>query len=242
MDIKNFHNFKISGKIYEVDGGVEQNQPSKSGGKYKENMKYKTEDTGDDSSGLYITFLTQAGMVINSMGTNLNMINPDKAGSATSKIAALTSSLEPTYESHKALWSGIEELSNYLGGDYQNVSKGELSSETKQAFDPSGKVLDSFKQSMADLQKRKDTKAITDTQYDEEASDLRKDTDSQLDKTRGLYFSKIGQSLNYYMQATKVFKKGALVCLQNMESEDKKTGKNYLNKITKSAINILGKR
>jgi hypothetical protein len=58
-----------------------------------------------------------------------------------------------------------------------------------------------------------------------------------------LYYSKIGQALDLWMQATRVYKQGALVCLQNMESEAKEnsTGKNYLNIITTSAKNILGK-
>ena len=113
------------------------------------------------------------------------------------------------------------------------------------AFDPEGVVLDAFKKNMQELKSKQDTKKITDSQYEEEAKQLRMEVNSQLDKSRSLYYMKIGQVLDYYMQAIKVYKQGALLCLQNMESEsseNKTTSKKYLNIITDSAINILGKK
>lgn len=245
MNIKSFHDFEVHGKIYEKKDPPEQNQPSVTGINNKDNIKLPTEDTGDDSAGLYTIFLTQASMVIHSMADNVAPINPDKGSTANNRIVALVGNIKPTYESHRNLWNEIEKISNYIGGDWQNVSKGELSSLN--AFDPKGVVLDAFKQNMQDLDSRLKTKDITDSEYDAKSKELRIEANNKLDSSRSLYYMKIGEALDYYMQATKVYKQGALLCLKNMETEseeegNKKSSKNYLSIITNSAINILGKK
>jgi hypothetical protein len=242
MEIKKFSEFSVLQRVYEKNGDpVEQNTPTKTGIKYRDNINLPTEDTGDDSAGLYTIFLTQASSVISSMSDNVAPINPDKGTKASKDIAELIKNLKPTYESHKNLWSEIEKISDYVGGDWQNISKGELSS--LHAFDPQGNVLGTFKQNMKNLDTRLKSKDITDSQYADEAKNLRIEANNNLDSSRSLYYMKIGEALDYYMQATKVFKQGALLCLQNMESEAKEnpsSGKNYLNIITESAKNILG--
>ncbi len=243
MKIKSFHNFRVSERIYEKKDPPEQNTPTKTGIDYRDNMDIPKQDTGDDSAGLYTIFLTQASTVLNSMSTNVAPINPDKGSTAANRIVALIGNIKPTYESHKKLWNEIEKISDYVGGDWKNSSKGQLSSLN--AFDPEGVVLDAFKKNMQELKSKQDTKKITDSQYEEEAKQLRMEVNSQLDKSRGLYYMKIGQVLDYYMQAIKVYKQGALLCLQNMESEsgeNKTTAKKYLDIITDSATNILGKK
>ena len=244
MEIKSFQDFIIRGKIYEKNGDpVEQNTPTKTGIEYRDNMNIPKHDTGDDSAGLYTIFLTQASTVLNSMATNVTPINPEKGSGTLNRIVALSGDIKPTYESHRKLWGEIEKISDYAGGDWKNSSKGELSSLN--AFDQKGVVLDAFKKNMQELKGKHETKEITDSQYEEEAKQLRAEANSQLDKARGLYYMKIGQALDYYMQAIKVYKQGALLCLQNMESEseeNKTTGKKYLDVITNSAINILGKK
>jgi hypothetical protein len=243
MKIKTFHDFRI----YEKKGDpVEQNTPSKTGDPYRDNMEVPKQDTGDDSAGLYTIFLTQAASVLKSMSTNVSPINPDKGNAGINRITAISgkdSNIKPTYEWHRKLWNEIEKISDYLGGDWQNSSKGQLSSLN--AFDPEGVVLDAFKKNMQELKSKQDTKKITDSQYEEEVKQLRMEVNSQLDKSRGLYYMQIGQVLDYYMQAIKVYKQGALLCLQNMESEsgeNKTTAKKYLDIITDSATNILGKK
>jgi hypothetical protein len=243
MEIKTFHDFRI----YEKKGDpVEQNTPSKTGNPYRDNMNIPKQDTGDDSAGLYTIFLTQAASVLKSMSTNVLPINPDKANGSINRIIAISGdeNIKPTYESHRKLWGEIEKISDYLGGDWQNASKGKLSSLN--AFDQEGLVLDTFRKSITDLDQQRTTKKISDTQYEEEASKIRVEANSQLVKSNSLYYMKIGKALDYYMQAIKVYKKGAIVCLQNMESESEEeenrtTGKRYLQIITKEAKNILGK-
>jgi len=122
--------------------------------------------------------------------------------------------------------------------------QGELSSIN--AFDQEGLVLDAFRKSITDLDQQRNTKKINDTQYEEQAKEIRLEANSKLTKSNSLYFMKIGKALDYYMQAIKVYKKGAMVCLQNMESESEEkenstSGKKYLQIITKEAKNILGK-
>jgi hypothetical protein len=97
---------------------------------------------------------------------------------------------------------------------------------------------------MEELEKKKRSKSITDEKYEEDAKNLRREAAKQMDKSRGLYYLKIGQALDYWMQAVKVYKQGAIVSLQNMESEaeENETYKNYLNIITASAKNILGSK
>ncbi len=241
MEIKKFHDFRI----YEKKGDpVEQNTSSKTGNPYRDNMNVPKQDTGDDSAGLYTIFLTQAASVLKSMSTNLAPINPDKGNTGINRIIAITGNIKPTYESHRKLWDEIEKISDYLGGDWQNASKGELSSIN--AFDQEGLVLDAFRKSITDLDQQRNTKKISDTQYEEQAKEIRLEANSKLTKSNSLYFMKIGKALDYYMQAVKVYKKGAIVCLQNMESESEekensKSGKRYLEIITKEAKNILGK-
>lgn len=241
MEIKTFHDFRI----YEKKGDpIEQNTPSKTGDPYRDNMNVPKQDTGDDSAGLYTIFLTQAASVLKSMSTNVSPINPDKGNGSINRINAISGDIKPTYESHKKLWDEIEKISDYLGGDWQNASKGKLSSLN--AFDQEGLVLDTFRKSITDLDQQRSTKKISDTQYQEEASKLRVEANSELVKSNSLYFMKIGKALDYYMQAIKVYKKGAIVCLQNMESEsgekeNSTTGKKYLEIITREAKNILGK-
>jgi len=241
MEIKKFHDFRI----YEKKGDpVEQNTPSKTGDTYRDNMNIPKQDTGDDSAGLYTIFLTQAASVLKSMSTNLAPINPDKGNTSINRITAISGNVKPTYESHRKLWDEIEKISDYLGGDWQNASKGELSSIN--AFDQEGLVLDAFRKSITDLDQQRNTKKISDTQYEEQAKEIRLEANSKLTKSNSLYFMKIGKALDYYMQAVKVYKKGAIVCLQNMESESEekensKSGKRYLEIITKEAKNILGK-
>lgn len=241
MIIKKFQDFNIRVRINEKKDPPKQNQPSETGIDNKDNMNISKQDTGDDSAGMYNIFLTQAASTLNSMATNLQKINPDKGNTAANRIVAITGNLKPTYDSHKSLWVEIQKLGDFLGGDYQNASKGELSSLN--AFDPDGQVMNLYKKNMDELEKRKTTKSITDTQYEKDAKDLRREASKQLDKAKGLYYVKIGQALDYWMQAIRVYKQGALVCLQNMESESKenKTGKKYLEIITQSAKNILGK-
>lgn len=247
MEIKTFHDFRI----YEKKGDpVEQNTPSKTGNDYRDNMNVPKQDTGDDSAGLYTIFLTQAASVLKSMATNISPINPDKGNTSINRITAMvgtkdeSGNIKPTYESHRKLWDEIEKISDYLGGDWQNASKGELSSIN--AFDQEGLVLDAFRKSVTDLDQQRNTKKISDTQYEEEVSKLRVAANSELSKSNSLYFMKIGKALDYYMQAIKVYKKGAMVCLQNMESESEQeenstSGKKYLQIITREAKNILGK-
>lgn len=242
MEIKKFSEFSVLQRVYEKNGDpVEQNTPTKTGTKYRDNINLPTEDTGDDSAGLYTIFLTQASTVIRSMSDNVSPINPDKGSTANNRIVALIGNIKPTYESHRNLWNEIEKISDYIGGDWQNISKGELSS--LHAFDPQGNVLGTFKQNMENLDSRLKTKDITDSEYDVEARKLRVEANNNLDSSRSLYYMKIGEALDYYMQATKVYKQGALLCLQNMESEAKENprgAKNYLDAITESAKNILG--
>lgn len=241
MDIKTFHDFRI----YEKKGdSVEQNTPSKTGNDYRDNMNIPKQDTGDDSAGLYTIFLTQATSVLKSMSSNIAPINPDKGNTSINRITAISGDIKPTYESHRKLWDEIEKISDYLGGDWQNASKGELSSLN--AFDQEGLVLDTFRKGVTDLDQQRTTKKINDTQYEEEVSKLRVEANSQLIKSNSLYYMKIGKALDYYMQAVKVYKKGAIVSLQNMESEsgekeNSTSGKKYLEIITKEAKNILGK-
>jgi hypothetical protein len=241
MEIKTFHDFRI----YEKKGDpVEQNTPTKTGIDYRDNMDIPKQDTGDDSAGLYTIFLTQAASVLKSMSTNVAPINPDKGNTSMNRITAISGNIKPTYESHAKLWDEIEKISDYLGGDWQNASKGELSSIN--AFDQEGLVLDAFRKSITDLDQQRNTKKINDTQYEEQAKEIRLEANSKLTKSNSLYFMKIGKALDYYMQAIKVYKKGAMVCLQNMESESEEkenstSGKKYLQIITKEAKNILGK-
>jgi hypothetical protein len=178
------------------------------------------------------------------MSSNVAPINPDKGNTSMNRITAIVENIKPTYESHRKLWDEIEKISDYLGGDWQNASKGELSSLN--AFDQEGLVLDTFRKSVTDLDQQRNTKKIRDTQYEEQVSALRVEANSKLTKSNSLYFMKIGKALDYYMQAVKVYKKGAMVCLQNMESESEEkenstSGKRYLQIITKEAKNILGK-
>ena len=241
MEIRKFHDFRI----YEKKGDpVEQNTPTKTGIDYRDNMDIPKQDTGDDSAGLYTIFLTQAASVLKSMSTNVSPINPDKGNTSINRITAISGDIKPTYESHRKLWDEIEKISDYLGGDWQNASKGELSSIN--AFDQEGLVLDTFRKSITDLDQQRNTKKINDTQYEEQAKELRLEANSKLTKSNSLYFMKIGKALDYYMQAVKVYKKGAIVCLQNMESESEEkenstSGKKYLQVITREAKNILGK-
>ncbi len=241
MEIRKFHDFRI----YEKKGDpVEQNTPTKTGIDYRDNMDIPKQDTGDDSAGLYTIFLTQAASVLKSMSTNVSPINPDKGNTSINRITAISGDIKPTYESHRKLWDEIEKISDYLGGDWQNASKGELSSIN--AFDQEGLVLDTFRKSITDLDQQRNTKKINDTQYEEQAKELRLEANSKLTKSNSLYFMKIGKALDYYMQAVKVYKKGAIVCLQNMESEsgekeNSTSGKKYLQVITREAKNILGK-
>jgi hypothetical protein len=241
MEIKTFHDFRI----YEKKGDpVEQNTPTKTDIDYRDNMNIPKQDTGDDSAGLYTIFLTQAASVLKSMSTNVAPINPDKGNTSMNRITAISGDIKPTYESHTKLWDEIEKISDYLGGDWQNASKGELSSIN--AFDQEGLVLDAFRKSITDLDQQRNTKKINDTQYEEQAKEIRLEANSKLTKSNSLYFMKIGKALDYYMQAIKVYKKGAIVCLQNMKSESEEkenstSGKKYLQIITKEAKNILGK-
>jgi hypothetical protein len=240
MVIKKFQDFSTSGRIYEEKGQPKQNQPSVTGINNKDNIDIPKQDTGDESAGMYNIFLTQARTVISSMGSNVARINPDKGNTVDNRLVAITGNLKPTYDSHRAMWAEIIKLSDFLGGDYQNVSKGELSSLN--ALDPEGKVTSLYQKNLAELDKRKTTKDITDTQYEEQAKELRLEAGKQIDSTKSLYYMKIGQALDYWMQASRVYKQGALVCLQNMESEaeENTTGKKYLEIITQSAKNILG--
>lgn len=241
MEIRTFHDFRI----YEKKGDpVEQNTPTKTDIDYRDNMNIPKQDTGDDSAGLYTIFLTQAASVLKSMSTNVSPINPDKGNTSMNRITAISGNIKPTYESHIKLWGEIEKISDYLGGDWQNASKGELSSIN--AFDQEGLVLDTFRKSITDLDQQRNTKKINDTQYEEQVKEIRLEANSKLTKSNSLYFMKIGKALDYYMQAIKVYKKGAIVCLQNMESESEEkenstTGKKYLQIITKEAKNILDK-
>jgi len=241
MVVKKFHDFSIQDRINEYKDPPKQNQPSQTGLNNKDNIDIPKQDTGDDSAGMYNIFLTLARSVISSMGTNVKKINPDKGNTVNNRLIALSGNVKSTYDSHRALWAEIIKLSDFLGGDYQNVSKGELSSFN--ALDPEGKVMSLYKKNMEELEKKKTTKSITDTQYEEEAGQIRVEVGKQIDSTKSLYYSKIGQALDLWMQAMRVYKQGALVCLQNMEAEaeENSTGKNYLNVITTSAKNILGK-
>lgn len=244
MKIKSFHNFSMEDVIYEKKNPPAQNTPTQTDTDYRKNMNIPKQDTGDDSAGLYTIFLTQASTVLNSMSTNVALVNPNKGTTAANRITALVGNIKPTYESHKKLWNGIETISNELGGDSKKGKFSDLN-----ALDPSGEVLSSFKQNLKDLESRLKTKNLSDTEYsaayDKEASEIRVDANKQLDSARSSYYLKIGRALDYFMQAIKVYKQGALLCLQNMESEsdeNENTGKNYLSVITKSAINILGKK
>jgi len=241
MVVKKFHDFSIQDKINEYKDPPKQNQPSQTGINNKDNINIPKQDTGDDSAGMYNIFLTLARSVISSMGTNVKKIDPDKGNTVNNRLIALSGNVKPTYDSHRALWEEIIKVSDFLGGDYKNVSKGELSSFN--ALDPEGDVMSLYKKNMEELEKKKTTKSITDTQYEDAAKEIRVEVGKQIDATKSLYYSKIGQALDLWMQAMRVYKQGALVCLQNMESEAKEnsTGKNYLNIITTSAKNILGK-
>ena len=147
MEIKKFSEFSVLQRVYEKNGDpVEQNTPTKTGTKYRDNINLPTEDTGDDSAGLYTIFLTQASTVIRSMSDNVSPINPDKGSTANNRIVALIGNIKPTYESHRNLWNEIEKISDYIGGDWQNISKGELSS--LHAFDPQGNVLGTDRKSV----------------------------------------------------------------------------------------------
>lgn len=246
MVIKKFQDFSSPGRIYEEKDPPKQNQPSVTGINNKDNINIPKQDTGDDSAGMYNIFLTQVRTVITSMGSNVARINPDKGNTVNNRLIAIVGSgkdkgnLKPTYDSHRAMWEEIIKLSDFLGGDYKNVSKGELSSFN--ALDPEAKVTSIYKKNMEELEKKKTTKSITDTQYEEEAKQIRLEAGKQIDSTKSLYYMKIGEALDYWMQAARVYKQGALVCLQNMESEaeENTTGKKYLEIITKSAKNILG--
>lgn len=247
MVIKKFQDFSSPGRIYEEKGPPKQNQPSVTGINNKDNINIPKQDTGDDSAGMYNIFLTQVRTVISSMASNVAKIDPNKGNTVSNRLIAIVGSgkdngnLKPTYDSHRAMWAEIIKLTDFLGGDYKNVSKGELSSFN--ALDTEGQVTALYKKNMEELEKRKTTKSITDTQYEEEAKEIRIEAAKQIDSTKSLYYTKIGQALDYWMQAARVYKQGALVCLQNMESEaeENPTGKKYLEIITRNAKNILGK-
>lgn len=239
MVIKKFHDFTVAETIFEKKGPPKQNTPTETDTDYRDNINISKQDTGNDSAGMYNIFLTQVRTVINNMGSNLAKINPDKGNTVNNRLIAITGNLKPTYDSHRAMWNEIVKLGDFLGGDSKG---GEFSSLN--AFDPKGQVTDLYKKNMVELEKRKTSKSITDSEYEEEAKELRRDAAKQMDKARGLYYVKIGQALDYWMQAVKVYKQGAIVSLQNMESEsaENTTGKNYLNLITTSAKNILGSK
>jgi hypothetical protein len=239
MTIKKFQDFNIAETIFERKGQSKQNTPTETDTDYRDNINIPKQDTGDDSAGMYNIFLTQVRTVINNMGSNLAKINPEKGNMVSNRLIAVTGNLKPTYDSHRAMWDEIVKLSNFLGGDSK---RGELSSLN--AADPKGQVTDEFKIKMEELEKKKRSKSITDEKYEEDAKNLRREAAKQMDKSRGLYYLKIGQALDYWMQAVKVYKQGAIVSLQNMESEaeENETGKNYLNVITVSAKNILGSK
>jgi len=121
MKVLNFDKFNSA--IFEYEG-EEQNAPSKSGIKYKDNMEIKTKDTGKTAAHNCRKFGQEAVSAITKMGLYLSAYtNPNTVDIANSGLAKLRDSLDvenPSFENNKKYWEGLRDLANKIYTEGKN--------------------------------------------------------------------------------------------------------------------------
>jgi len=259
MKVLNFDKFNSA--IFEYDG-EEQNTPSKSGIKYKDNMEIKTKDTGKTAASNCIKFGKEAVSVITKMGLYLgaycNSINISNSG-----LKSLRDALDaenPSFANNKKYWEGLRDLANqiYTEGKSHEITD----ADGKNILDAYIGQLDALRQ---EAEERKNgaksrgdiTKTIShdeikrssfgegseypdDEYYTKQRSLLKQAYEDQLDKSNILVYNEKMKAAKYFQAAVNAFTQGAMIELEHMDTEEDAADKNrsYLKALTQSLKNI----
>jgi hypothetical protein len=259
MKVLNFDKFNSA--IFEYDG-EEQNTPSKSGIKYKDNMEIKTKDTGKTAAHNCRKFGQEAVSAITKMGLYLSAYC-NSLNIATSGLAKLRDSLDvenPSFANNKKYWEGLRDLANQIYTEGKN----------HEITDADGKnILDAYISQLAELKKGAEERknsgetrgAITQTisheeikmksfgegseypddeYYTKQRSLLKQAYEDQLDKSNILVYNEKMKAAKYYQAAVNAFTQGAMIELEHMETEEDAADKNrsYIRSLTQILKNI----
>jgi hypothetical protein len=259
MKVLNFDKFNSA--IFEYDG-EEQNTPSKSGIKYKDNMEIKTKDTGKTAARNCRKFgqeavsaITKMGLYLSAYGNSLNISN-----SGLKKLRDALDVENPSFANNKKYWEGLRDLANQIYTEGKN----------HEITDADGKnILDAYISQLAELKKgaeeRKNsgetrgeiTKTISheeikiksfgegseypdDEYYTKQRSLLKQAYEDQLDKSNILVYNEKMKAAKYYQAAVNAFTQGAMIELEHMETEENAADKNrsYIRSLTQELKNI----
>lgn len=259
MKVLNFDKFNSA--IFEYEG-EEQDTPSKSGIKYKDNMEIKTKDTGKTAAINCIKFGKEAVSAITKIGLYLsaycNSINISNSGLKNLRDALDAET--PSFENNKKYWEGLRDLANqiYTEGKNHEITD----ADGKNILDAYIGQLAALKQEAEDrktgVKSRGDiTKTIShdeiksksfgegseypdDEYYTKQRSMLKQAYEDQLDKSNILVYNEKMKAAKYYQAAVNAFTQGAIIEIEHMSTEEYAADSNrsFLRALTQGLKNI----
>lgn len=267
MSVKGFHRFLLNEERGE--DLPPQNEPSKSGIKYKENVRYADPDSSDfgkESVDAYIVLLNNAIRVMNKISLNVTKISanyriftdselrktnkPESPQSVKIKdpkisedLVKLADSLSPTYESHKQFWNGLVSLAR----EYSGWSE-KLGSTRFYGLDASGTIKTAYGTTIKKLEseieslKKAGNKETELEKKEDDLSQIKKALRKEIQEkdVKGILFTrKLDEILTLYIKAIEAYKNGAIQELTQMENESQDEGKSRLNSLTGKTIRAL---
>ncbi len=267
MNVEGFHKFLLNEERGE--DLPPQNEPSKSGIKYKENVKYASPDSSDfgkESVDAYIVLLNNAIRVMNKISLNVTKIfqnyriftdselkktnKPESPQSVKIKdpniskdLVSLADSLSPTYESHKQFWNSLVSLAR----EYSGWSE-KLGSTRFYGLDTSGNIKSAYEKTVKkieseieSLKKAGNNQSELDKKEDELDS-IKNALRKEIQEkdVKGILFTrKLDEILTLYIKAIEAYKNGAVQELTQMENESQDEGRSRLNSLTGKTIRAL---
>jgi hypothetical protein len=268
MSVRNFHKFILNEENGDDNDLPKQNQKSKSGIKYKENVKYsdpESSDFGSESLDSYLIFLNNSIRVMNKISYNVSKIFQNVKIFSDSELAkaqksdspqqqkikdpqvskdliALANSLEPTYESHKKFWNSLVSLAKGYSG-----WSDKLGSTRFYGFDASGNIKKAYAETVGGLESdidrlSSDPNSPELAKKKKELESLKKSLKAELEEkdVRGVMFTRnLDKILTLYVKAIESYKNGAMQELNQMENESKDEGRSRLNSLTGKTIRAI---
>lgn len=268
MSVRDFHKFILNERNGDDENLPPQNEPSKSGIKYKENVKYTdpgSSDFGGESLDSYLLFLNNSIRVMNKISYNVSKIfqnvkifseselenakNPEspqqqkiKDPKVSTDLIALADSLKPTYESHRAFWNSMVSLAKSYAG-----WSDKLGTTRFYGFDASGNIKAAYAESVKELESeierlKGDSNSQELQRKKEELAKIRRTLKAELEEkdVKGILFTrKLDEILTLYVKAIETYKNGAMQELKQMENESQDEGRSRLNSLTGKTIRAI---